>query len=119
MPKLAGKAKRRLIFAEDSDEEEAAPSQPKISKRAAALEEYFSQVDGKPGTSTAAPPKPPPPPQPQTEASDLPVYHLKIENFNIDDLMVQVCNISHKHCSPCPWCSKAIQIGRASCRERV
>lgn len=99
MPKLAGKAKRRLVFAEDSDEEEAAPPQTKISKRAAALEEYFSQVDGKPGTSTAAPLRPPPPPpQPQTEASDLPVFHLKIENFNIDDLMVQVCNISHKHC---------------------
>ena len=83
MPKLSGKVKRRLYF-EESDEDDS-PT-PKLSKKAQVLEDYFTQNNppaARPSTSRARSPLLPTP--------ELPVYHLKIEDYNVGDIVVKVC----------------------------
>ena len=92
MPKSIGKAKRQLVF--DSDEEEASSSSK--SRRAEILDELLASPltasnKPKPAATVTAPATPPasrqallPTPPP------LPVYHLKLEDFNIEDIVVKV-----------------------------
>lgn len=96
MPKSIG-GKRRLVF--ESDEEEG-EDQPR-SKRAQVLEEYMNQTEPepKPSTSTAAENRPAtnrPTANTSTErpallpTPTLPVYHLRLEDFDINDIVVNV-----------------------------
>ena len=94
MPKSIGKAKTQLVF--DSDEEEASSSSK--SRRAEILDELLASPSTasnkpkpKPAATVTAPATPPasrpallPTPPP------LPVYHLKLEDFNIEDIVVKV-----------------------------
>ena len=83
MPKPSGKVKRRLYF-EKSDEDDS-PT-PKLSKKAQVLEDYFAQNKpqaARPSTSRAGCPLLPTP--------ELQVYHLKIEDNNVSDIVVKVC----------------------------
>ena len=100
LPKSIGKVKRRLQF--ESDEEEGGPCISK-SRKAQILDELL------PSTSTADP-KPKPPAAVTTPAATpaststatvdgrpallatptLPVYHLRLEDFKIEDIVVKV-----------------------------
>ena len=83
MPKPSGKVNCCLYF-EESDEDDS--STPKLSKKAQVLEDYFTQNNppaARPSTSRARSPLLPTP--------ELPVYHLKIEDYNVGDIVVKVC----------------------------
>ena len=92
LPKPIGKAKRKLVV-DDSDEEEEeeqpmSKSAKRAATRAATLEEYFKQAEPSTSAKSTGVNKAPLLPTPD---STLPVYHLRIEDFNVDDIVVKVC----------------------------
>ena len=92
LPKPIGKAKRKLVL-DDSDEEEEeeqpmSKSAKRAATRAATLEEYFKQAEPSTSAKSTGVNKAPLLPTPD---STLPVYHLRIEDFNVDDIVVKVC----------------------------